>query len=372
MQCPICDRDNARDARRCRSCGADFEDPELAAQLPARAGAADDDLNLTGDRYLGVRWIGLEVGGDLRRIALLGGLAFALAAALPLALDLQRVRAAWAVLGSGPTFALAVPMVLALVGIALATPLGKLVPAPAVAGVLAAGGALVLGGVVPRLAPAAGLGGRAWWAVWFGLAIGAAGIVLRVLRRRDPYTRWIIVAGAALVFIGMVVPYTDARTLLPAEYTLFTRDAELLDKSIGTASVDGFDAAAMVRFISMWHLLVFPLVGVAAGFALKASTGPWDGPALVLRPIGWAMTFWLPASMALYTLNVMGWHGFDYARFDGHYLNFEKFTTALFAGRGKLLVTTAPAMLWLVIGLAGLYVTVVAPRLPAATRTGPT
>ena len=106
MLCPICDRDNPLDARRCKACGADFEDPDIAAQLerPAgRAGTAADDgePNLHSDRYLGVRWIGLEVGGDLRTIALYGGLGFAIAAVLPIALDFEHVRGVWSVLASG-------------------------------------------------------------------------------------------------------------------------------------------------------------------------------------------------------------------------------------------------------------------------------
>ena len=58
---------------------------------------------------------------------------------------------------------------------------------------------------------------------WFGASIAGAGLIIRILRRRDPYARWIVVGGAALAVIGMLVPYTDSRVALPAEYTLFLR-----------------------------------------------------------------------------------------------------------------------------------------------------
>ncbi|MBK9037437.1 MAG: hypothetical protein IPL61_40370 [Myxococcales bacterium] len=371
MLCPICDRDNDLDARRCKACGADFEDPEVAAQLvrPIRAGtsADDDEPNLSGDRYLGVRWIGLEVGGDLRKIALLGGIAFAVAALVPIALDLQHVKAVWSVLGSGPTFVLVVPFVLALVGIALATPLGKRVPPAVVAAVLALGGALTIGLVVARQGGTSALSTRTWWGPWFGVAIMGAGLIIRILRRRDPYARWIVLGGAAIALIGMIVPFTDSRVALPAEYELFLRGRDLVDTSIASASSEGFEGAPMVRFISIWHLALFPLVGVAAGFALGMSKGPWDSSGLVLRPIGWALVFWLPASLALYTINIMGWHGYDYARWNGQYYDWEKFTTALFFGRARLLFVTIPAAAWLSVGLAGLYANLVVPRLPGAT-----
>jgi hypothetical protein len=209
---------------------------------------------------------------------------------------------------------------------------------------------------------------RTWWAPWFGLAIVTAGMMIRILRRRDPNARWIIVAGAVLVFVGMVVPYTETRSVLPAEYSLFFRGGDLLDKSIATASIDGFDSDAMVRFISLWHLLVLGLVGVAVGFSIAMSTGPWDSSGLVLRPVGWVIGFWIPATMALYTLNIMGWHGYASASLRGRRYDWEPFTTALFAGRGRLVVLTIPAVAWLAIGLAGLYANLVAPRL---TTGGP-
>ena len=368
MLCPICDRDNDADARRCKACGADFEDPEIAAQLvrPQGAGGDDDEPNLSGDRYLGVRWIGLEVGGDLRRVALLGGLAFALASVVPIAVDLQHVRGVWSVLGDGPTFALVVPMLLAAIGLVLATPAGKALPPAVVAGALALGGALTIGFVVARQGGTAALSTRTWWGPWFGASIVGAGLIIRILRRRDPYARWIVVGGAALAVIGMLVPYTDSRVALPGEYTLFLRGRELIDSSVASASLEGFDAEPMVRFISLWHLGLFALVGLAAGFALSMSTGPWDRHGLVLRPIGWVSVFWLPASLALYTLNIMGWSGYDWVRWDGGYYDWDKFTTALFFGRVRLLIATIPAAAWLAVGLAGLYVHLVVPRLPAA------
>ena len=53
----------------------------------ANAGVQPDgEIDLSGGRYLGMRWLGLEVGGDLRRIAAIGGVLFALVAVLPVKL----------------------------------------------------------------------------------------------------------------------------------------------------------------------------------------------------------------------------------------------------------------------------------------------
>jgi len=371
MLCPICDRDNPLDARRCKACGADFEDPEIAAQLERPVGSRPDDgePNLHSDRYLGVRWIGLEVGGDLRRVAMLGGLGFALASVLPIALDLQHVRGVWSVLGQGPTLALIIPMLLAVVGIAIATPLGAKVPAPVTAGLLTVGGVMVLGYAVAAQGQYGAVMTRTWWGPWFGLAVVGAGIFVRILRRRDPYARWIIVGGAAVVLIGMFLPYTDGRTVLPAEYSLFMRDRSLIDRSVGGASVDGFDYDAMVRFLSMWHLFAIALVSGAVACSLTMSKGPWDSMGLVLRPMGWVIVFWLPLTFALYTFNVVGWHGASWVYWHGERYDWEPFTTALFAGRARLVVLTIPAVAWLSIGLAGLYATLVVPRLTAPSAT---
>lgn len=370
MLCPICDRDNPLDARRCKSCGADFEDPEIAAQLvrPARTGtsADDDEPNLHSDRFLGVRWIGLEVGGDLRKVALLGAIAFAIAAVLPLSIDFQHVRASWSLLGKGPTFALVVPIVVAVLGIALATPLGRLVPAVVLAGALVVGGAVVLGFAIGGPGGYAGVMSRPWWGPWFGLGIVGAGLIVRVLRRRDPYARWIVLGGAAIVLIGLFLPHTDGRTVLPAEYALFMSDETLLDRSVGSASFGGFDYDAMVRFLSMWHLGLVALVGGAVAFSLPMSTGPWDSPGMVLRPLGWVLVFWVPATFALYTLNIVGWHGGDWVSWYDETYPIEKFTTALFAGRIRLAVLALPAVAWLSVGLAALYCHLVVPRLPRA------
>ncbi len=355
MECPICDRDNAVDARRCRSCGADFEDPEIAAQLVRpRLPGDDDEPNLTGDRFLTIRWIGLVYGGDLRRVALLGGLVFAVAALIPVNLDFQRVTAVWTVLGTGPTLALLVPFGCAVLGIALATPLARGIPPVVVAGVLAAGGAATLAlGVAPFGASCA-MPERAPYLMWLGLAVAGAGIAVRVLRPKDANARWFAVAGAVLVIVGMSIPITDGRTALPGEYALFMRNSSLIDKSLLGASLAGFDHDIMVRFLSLWNLLAIPLTVAAAALCLPTQRGAWDSLGLAVRPIGWAIIFFVPLTMIFCTLNIMGWRGAPTVHVHGTWIPWDQFTSALFAGRARLVLVTAPAVVWLVTGLVGL------------------
>jgi len=367
--CPICDRANARDARRCKSCGADFEDAELAAQIGRPLGGADDDdLNLSSDRFLGVRWLGLEVGGDLRLVALLGGLLFALAAVVPVNLDFHGVKATWSVLGSGPTFALLLPVICGALGIALGTPLGRYLPPPAVAGALVVGGAAVLLFGVTPLGASCAIPERTPWLVWLGLPLAAAGIAVRVMRPRDVHVRWVVVGGAVLVVVGMLLPHTDARPSLPGEYVLYMRDERLLDASLLGASMEGFDHDVMVRFLSMWHLLGVGLVVAAAGLAIPTPRGPWDTLGLALRPIGFVLVFYIPLTMALYTLNIMGWRGVDYVVWKERYRDWDDFTNALFAGRARAFLVSLPAAAWMATGLAGLWATAIGPHLPPPTK----
>ena len=368
MICPICDRDNDRDARRCRSCGADFEDPEIAAQLDRPTDPDDDgEIDLSGGRYLGVRWVGLEVGGDLRRLALIGGVLFAIVAILPVKLGFGTVQASWSALEHGPKVALVLPYILAALGVALGI-FGRALPPVAVAGLLTAGGAAVLALAMAPMGIHAGTTDRALWLPWFGTAIAAAGIALRVLRRKDPYARWIIVGGAALVVVGMLIPHSDARAVLPAEFTFYIRGRDLVDTGLLSSWTEGFDNDSMVRFLSLWHLLEIVLLGVAVLFALKPSTGPWDSAGLVLRPIGVALIFHLTITLVLYTLNVMGWSGFDTAYWHDQRYPREAFTSGMFASRARLALLSVPTALWLTAGLVGLYAHLVAPRLASAAK----
>lgn len=375
MNCPICDRDNDRDLRRCRSCGADFEDPEIAAQLgrPVADGTDEDgEIDLSGGRYLGLRWLGLEVGGDLRRLAAIGGVLFALVAVLPVKLGFGPAVASWSAMGHGPTVALALPFLLGALGLALATPLGRGLPPVAVAGLLAAGGAAVLAVAFAPMGAHAGTTTHTLWLPWFGTAIVAAGIGLRVLRRKDPYARWIIVGGAVLVVLGMVLPHADARQVLPGEFSLYVRGKDLADTGLLSAWSDGFDNDSMVRFLSLWHLLELALLVLAIVVAMRPSTGPWDSNGMILRPLGVALIFHLTITFALYTLNVMGWSGAEGVYWHDHYYKWNDFTSGMFAGRARLALLTVPTTMWLTAGLVGLYARLVAPQLePDAAPAAP-
>ncbi len=366
MNCPICDRDNDVDARRCRSCGADFEDPEIAAQLdrPRPDEGPDGEIDLSGGRYLGVRWLGLEAGGDLRRLALIGGGLFAACALLPVKLGFGATQASWSAMTDGPKLALALPFVLAALGIALGV-FGRKLPPAAVAGALAVGGAAFLVVGIAPMGEHAGTPTRGSWLPWFGTAIAAAGVAIRVLRRRDAHARWIIVGGAVLVALGMILPQADLGRSLPAEFPLYLKNSRLADASLLTTWTDAFDHDVTIKFLSMWHLLELPLLGGAIVLAMMASKGPWDTNAVTLRPLGFVLIFFLTLTLTFYTLNMIGWKAADYVYWNGEGHTKSEFTGALFAGRARLALLSLPATVWLVSGLVGLYATVIAPRLAA-------
>ncbi len=367
ITCPICDRVNPRDARRCKSCGADFEDPELAAQIGRPIGGApadDEEINLASDRFLGIRWLGLEVGGDLRLLALLGGIAFALAFVIPVNLDFSGVKATWSVLSKGPTFALLLPAIAAAIGIALFTPLGRLLPSQVLAGIMTITGFLVLLFALAPLGYAAALPERTPWLVWIGIPVAAAGVAVRVMKPRDPHVRWLVVGGAVLVIVGMIIPQTNAGPSLPGEYRIYLHDRKLVDDSLLTASLDGFEHDVMIRFLSMWHMFGIALAVAAAGLCMITPKGPWDTYGLVLRPIGFALVFYIPITFLLYMLNIMGWKGAEVIVWKDDWYKWDDFSAALFAGRARTALVAFPAAVWVVAGLTSLWATQVQPRLP--------
>lgn len=367
ITCPICDRENARDARRCKSCGADFEDAEIANQIGRPVGGMideDGEINLLGDRFMGVRWLGLEGGSDLRLLALVGAIFFAVAAILPVNLDYTKAKAMWSVASTGPTLALLLPAICAVIGIALATPLGRLLPPVALAGMLTAGGFAVLLFAIAPLGRSCGMPEKTAWFLSLGYPIAAAGVAVRAMKPRDQYARWLVVGGAVLVIIGMALPHTDARPHLPAEFQLVMHDRDLMDKSLLTASLAGFDHHLAVRFLSIWNLFGMALVAAAAGLTLASPKGPWDTFGLVLRPMGMALVFMIPLTVAFHMINIMGAPTFDSLVGYGRYLTWDEFSDALFAGRARMVVLTVPAAMWTVTGLAGLWATAVAPNLP--------
>ena len=122
----------------------------------------------------------------------------------------------------------------------------------------------------------------------------------------------------------------------------------------------------MVRFLSMWHLLGIGLVVAAAGLTIPTPKGPWDTLGLVLRPIGFVLVFYIPLTLALYTLNIMGWRGVEYVVWQERYIEWDDYTNALFAGRARTLLVALPAAAWAAAGLAGLWANTVVPHLPPA------
>jgi hypothetical protein len=125
-----------------------------------------------------------------------------------------------------------------------------------------------------------------------------------------------------------------------------------------------------VRFLSMWHMFGAALVVAAAALSIPTPKGPWDTLGLVLRPIGFALVFYIPLTFALYVANIMGWRGVDYMVWKDRYVDWDEFTNALFAGRARAIIVAFPAAAWAAAGLTGLWASVIAPRLPPARAPG--
>src|SRR5690349_6231466 len=148
VACPLCRTQNPRDAMRCRSCGADFADPDVialgggAAAMPESAvGAAG---SLSASRFLRFSLDDLVTGDAARRLVIAGAVLLAIGFIAPLTVDYRALVLPWKVAAEGKAYTLFVfaPVAAIVAGLILALAPG--VPARARAGALAPVGLLGL------------------------------------------------------------------------------------------------------------------------------------------------------------------------------------------------------------------------------------
>ena len=313
---------------RCTSCGADFKDPDVmkvAAAPPAVVRVPDgiDAGALGNDRILGLSAAGLASGKSLRILAGAG-------AALLLIGALVSFK--------GPTRAIAVPLVLAAAGLAVAIP-KRGVPSVAIAALLVAGGLLELAaGLTP-------FGEGAWTntnlpvLLWLGAAIGGVGACLRVVRPTDPAAAYIVLVGTIVFVVGGLLPFGDIGGQLPKELEGLARGGEL-DGSVLTLALEALNAGTLFFALGAVYLLPVLALPAATVLAFRRPAGLWDAPGNALRALGTLIVLWIPLSYGVAAFNLFGW----------------TFNELPYRQRIQLSVLAAGAVLWLTAGAVALIV----------------
>jgi len=364
VNCPICARFLPDGSRRCKECGADFQDPDvlaiMSAPRPPPSAVVSSDVRRVGagglsiDRFLGMTSAGIADGTSLQRVGLIGAACLLLGFLVPIDLDYRGSEMPLAILDKGPRAALLVPLILALAGGVVALLKRGAVPPVAVAGLLAAGGLVELTLGLAPFGEAAGSPSSLPILTWGGVAIAGIGVSIRILRPADPFAKWFVLGGAILYVGGGLLSHDDVATLVPLEYRGMAHDASGLDGSILGLGWDAVgDSFTLVH--GAHALVVAALLAVATALAFRPPRGVWDTAGNILRALGVAIVLWLPLGFLGGMVNVSGWPAGGF-RLDGdRVISMDVLTQALLVGRAKLLLLSAGATLWLTAGATALY-----------------
>jgi hypothetical protein len=307
-----------------------------AAAAPAAVVRVPDGIDagaLADDRILGLSGPGLADGRSLRVVGVAGALLLLVGALISF---------------SGPTRAIAVPLVLGAAGLAVAIPRPGAVPAVAIAGLLAAGGLLELAaGLTP-------FGEGAWTAVdlpillWLGALIAGVGVCLRVVRPTDPAAAYVVLAGTIVFVVGGLLPFGDVADQLPFEMQGLAARGAPLDGSILGLAWDALGAGTL--FFALGGVLLLPALAlpIATVLAFRRPGGLWDSPGQALRVLGTLIVLWIPLTYAVAAFNLSGWSNDDLP----------------YRQRIQLAVLSAGAVLWVTAGAVALSIRA------RSTRTG--
>jgi hypothetical protein len=330
---------------RCGFCAADLWDPEVRAMersAPMENEEIPEDGVLAG-RFLGATRESLSSGAFAERLAVLGAVLIAIGIVTPLRQPgfLARTRMIWGELAGASgvrKVALCLPLLALVAGIVVSVT-RRLSPVARGWILVVSGGALFVG--LGALGVNAALPEKTHTLVNLGILVAGAGTVTRMLLPTSREARWALIAGAAILFVGYLIPYHDAATYLPAEFSEFSivLDMDLERTPLFAAYYKGLDMrAAHLFFLSAWGLLPLALVSAAAGIAWPTKGGRWDRYGQILRPIGWALVLYVPLAHALYAFNLLG-------------ATNREANEALLTRLGMILLAV-PAALWVQFGAA--------------------
>lgn len=352
VPCPLCKTQNPRDAMRCRSCGADFADPDVIALGGGAAALQESDVaaagSLSASRFLRFSLDDLASGESARRLTIAGAVLLAAGFIAPLTIDYQSLVLPWKAADGGPVVALFFPLAVIAAGLVLAF-------APGVPARVRAGGLAPLGlagmATLPFLGRFAGAPSAPLALAPLFLAPAAAAVALRLHDPTSLRARRVLAAASGLTLVAMLVRYDEAQRVLPAEVQFWLRDSDALDRSTTLAAyLEVWNSDPNVLFICLMGVLPLLLLPAALALAWPKPSGVWDRAGMALRPIGWLLVLYLPLSYLLAAFNLTG---MDFAGRVGtgeYVATFEHFARTTMMGRLKLAALAAGYGLWAALG----------------------
>ena len=355
--CPICTQKNSPGMRRCSSCGADFDDPDVQALAGPSAAVSASSLGapgaLSASRFLGLSLDGLIDGTAARRLAVAGGLLLALGFFAPVSLDFDSLVPAWRAAGRGASTALSVYYPLMAVVLALVAGWAPLA-ARARTGLLCVAGLVGLLSL-PWSADLAGAPSARLSLFMLFIPLAGGAVALRLASPSSQVARRALAGLAVLTVAALLVPVAPLGRLLPMELSFY-----LDPKGFShTASVAGaflkvINRDPMVLFASLMALVPLVAVPAAVVLAWPRPGGVWDRSSLPLRALGWLLALYVPLTYALYAFNLTG---VDFAGLVGtghRVVAFDHFVKTTMVGRVRLTLLGAGFSLWASLGAVSL------------------
>ncbi len=257
---------------------------------------------------------------------------------MPVAQSWRGFVMSWDALSTGPTLALLVPLVSAVIGLAVAFVPG--IPASGRAGTL---GVLGLAGVFLGLGPLSDFAltqATVLHPLTFAILIAAVAGVWRIQRPGSQWARWALVAAIPIALAGLLIP-ADLGPRFPLELVDYRNALELkLDGAIPLATLwkAADHRAAPILFIALWSLAPLIFLPGAAALAWRPPRDAWDRSGMWLRPLVAIIVLYLPLGYALDAFNMLGWS--------------TPAAQGLFAARLRMIVLSLPMSLWAAFGLA--------------------
>ncbi|HUS65236.1 MAG TPA: hypothetical protein VMZ28_11865 [Kofleriaceae bacterium] len=354
VPCPLCQTQNPKDAMRCRSCGADFADPDVialgggAAAMPESA--VGEAGSLSASRFLRFSLDELVTGDAARRLAIAGIVLLAVGFIAPLTVDYRELVLPWKVATEGKAYSLFVfaPVAAIVAGLVLAFAPG--LPARARAGALAPIGLLGLA-TLPFLGRFAGAPQAPLALAPLFVSLAAAAVALRLHDPASRRARLALAVATGLTVVAFFVPFSDAFRVLPTEVRFWLREPDALSTgSTAGAYFEVWNSDPNVLFICLMGILPLLLLPAALALAWQKPSGVWDRAGMALRPIGWVLVLYLPLSYLLAAFNLTGMD-FPGRVSTGDYISsFEHFARTTMMGRLKLAALAAGYGLWAALG----------------------
>ena len=305
--------------------------------------------SLSSGKLFGFAREGLSNGSTVKKLAIWGGAAVLLGFLIPMSPDFEAHEPAWSLSDRASPVALLFP----LLGIAMALT-AAFAPLQAwqksVTMMLAGGIGLA---TLPFIAGFASAPAKFLPGIFIGVLVCSWGLILRCLDAQSIWARRLTIAGALIGVAGYFIPMGNADLALPIELRFYLQQ-ELGTEMPLSVYKAAFNRDPIVFFTSLYLLLPLVLLPLGALLSWRKPSGAWDKGGLLIRPVTWLATFYLPLGFALLFFNLLGYDA-DLIRVDRQIVSWDRFSTAAIGGRLKLFALSAGFSLWATLPVVAVH-----------------